>query len=119
MTRSSSSKRKEGRLSPFRNLPNNGNRGGIMERNNHRNRRQQVALEMKERQKALAEVDRILQTDNDMFAKYLKKPAGSSVGFLMLSQQRDRRDKSSSPVFSNNETLEAMNKSNFPGPIRF
>ena len=42
-----------------------------------------------------------------MFEKYLKKPAGSSVGFLMLSQQREqRRDKSSSPVFSNeNETL--------------
>ena len=42
-------------------------------------------MEMREKQKAQAEVDRLLQTDNDMFEKYLKKPAGSSVGFLMLS----------------------------------
>ena len=109
MTRSNSSrgKRERARLSPFRNMPNNGNRGGVMQRGCNRNRRQQIALEMREKQRAQAEVDRLLQTDNDMFEKYLKKPAGSSVGFLMLSQQREqRRDKSSSPVFSNeNETL--------------
>ena len=64
---------------------------------------------MKEKIKAQAEVDRLLQTDNDMFEKYLKKPAGSSVGFLMLAQSRERRDeRGSSPVFSNeNDTLDS------------
>ena len=41
MTRSNSSRRRRerARLSPFRNMPNNGNRGGVMLRNSNRNRR--------------------------------------------------------------------------------
>ena len=63
---------------------------------------------MKEKIKAQAEVDRILQTDHDMFELYLKKPAVSSVGFLVLAQQREnRRDKSGSPIFSDGcDTIE-------------
>jgi len=79
---------------------------------------------MKEKQKAQAEVDRLIQTDNDMFEKYLKKPATSSVGFFMLSQQRDRschkgdRDRSNSPIFSNNDTLESDFKRKVP-PVKY
>ena len=74
---------------------------------------------MKEKQKAQAEVDRLLQTDNDMFEKYLKKPANSSVGFFMLSQQRGschkgEKEKSNSPIFSNNDTLDSDCKRKIP-----
>ena len=105
MTRSSSSVKRKRRISPFRNMPNNGNQAGV--RLTHRNRRQQLAIESKERAKARAAAERILQTDNDMFEKYLKKPASSSIGFLVLSAQKTN-DRSMSPVFSNDpETLES------------
>ena len=89
-------------------MPNNGNQAGV--RLTHRNRRQQLAVESKERAKARAAAERILQTDNDMFEKYLKKPASSSIGFLVLSAQKTN-DRSMSPVFSNDpETLESKLK---------
>ena len=76
-------------------------------RHNHRSRRQQHVLESKERAKARAAAERILQTDNDMFEKYLKKPASSSIGFLVLSAQKGN-DRSASPVFSNDpDTFES------------
>ena len=53
--------------------------------------------------KAQAEAVRLLQSDHDMFEKYLKKPNISSVGFIMLSQQRDKKERSTSPVLTNKD----------------